>query len=456
VLEALVGDRLAEQAERLAHHALRGEVWDKALAYFRQAGEKALARSAHREAVGYFEQALSALPHLPETHDTREQAIDLRLALRSALFASGDSERILVYLQEAEALAATLDDPRRLGHISGYLSAHFRSMGAYDRSIAAAQRSLALATAAGDAVVQALANLYLGATYWALSDYRQAVDCLRQTVTALQGAERRERLGQVSMPSVQALAFLATCHAEQGLFAEGAALGEEGMHIAEAVAHPSSLMWASYGIGFLALRQGDLPKALPALERAMGVCREADLLLFVPRLAAALGAAYTLAGRTAEAIPLLLQAVEQTAASDMAGFQALCRLPLGEAHLLAGRFEEAQSLAEGALSTARAQQERGNEAYALHLLGEIAAHREPPASAVAQSYFQQALALADTLGMRPLVAHCHLGLGRLSLKLGMGEQAHGELSAAIALYRAMEMRFWVPQAEAALAEVEGR
>ena len=76
---------MAEQVERLAHHALRGEVWDKALAYCRQAGEKALARSAHREAVEYFEQALGALPHLPEQRDTREQAIDLRLALRSAL-----------------------------------------------------------------------------------------------------------------------------------------------------------------------------------------------------------------------------------------------------------------------------------------------------------------------------------------------------------------------------------
>jgi class 3 adenylate cyclase/tetratricopeptide (TPR) repeat protein len=454
-LEALTGERLSEQVERLAHHALRGEVWDKALAYFRQAGEKALARSAHREAVGYFEQALSALPRLPQKRDTREQAIDLRLALRAALFASGDSGRILAALQEAEALAVALDDRRRLGHISGYLSAHFRNMGAYDRGIAAAQRALSLATTAGDAVVHALANLHLGAIYWAQGDYRQAIDCVGQTVTSLQGAERRERLGQVSVPAVQALAFLATCHAEQGRFAEGAALGEEGVQIAEAVAHPSSLMWASYGIGLLSLRQGDLPRALPSLERAMGVCQEADLPVFVPRLAAALGAAYALAGRIAEAITLLSQAMERTEASDMAGFQALCRLPLGGAHLLAGRFEEAQTLAECALSIAREQQERGNEAYALHLLGEITAHRDPPASAVAQSHYHQALALADGLGMRPLVAHCYLGLGSLSLKLGMGEQAHTELSAAVALYRAMEMRFWLPQAEAALAEGKG-
>jgi tetratricopeptide (TPR) repeat protein len=188
----------------------------------------------------------------------------------------------------------------------------------------------------------------------------------------------------------------------------------------------------------------------------MSVCREADLPVFVPRLAAALGAAYTLAGRITEAIALLLQAMERTAASDMAGFQALCRLPLGEAHFLAGRFEEAQTLAECALSIAREQQERGNEAYALRLLGEIAAHRDPPARAMAQSHYHQALALAEELGMRPLVAHCHLGVGSLSLKLGMGELAHSELSAAIALYRAMEMCLWLPQAEAVLAEVEGR
>src|SRR5262249_16008597 len=85
-LERLSPDRLTEQAEHLAHHALRGEVWNKALAYCRQAGEKALTQSAYREAVGSFEQALSILPRLPETHDTREQAIDLRLALRTALF----------------------------------------------------------------------------------------------------------------------------------------------------------------------------------------------------------------------------------------------------------------------------------------------------------------------------------------------------------------------------------
>src|SRR5207245_4425787 len=166
-LEALAGDRVAEHVERLAHHALRGEVWDKALVYCRQAGEKAMARSAYREAVGYFEQVRSAIEHLPETRDTREQALDLRLALRNALFPSGDFGNILAVLREAEALAATLDDPRRLVQVSYFLSTHFNFRGAYDQAIATAQRALALAKASGEVVLHALANQYLGRVYQA-------------------------------------------------------------------------------------------------------------------------------------------------------------------------------------------------------------------------------------------------------------------------------------------------
>src|SRR2546422_2131342 len=128
-IEELYQDRLEEHYAELAHHFSQGEVWDKALAYCRQAGEKAMAQSAYREAVGYFEQALRALPHLPETRDTREQAIDLRLALGSALLPSGDYGRILAALREAESLAVTLDDPRRLAQVSSFLSIYFYRTG---------------------------------------------------------------------------------------------------------------------------------------------------------------------------------------------------------------------------------------------------------------------------------------------------------------------------------------
>ena len=124
--------------------------------------------------------------------------------------------------------------------------------------------------------------------------------------------------------------------------------------------------------------------------------------------------------------------------------------------MLAGRLEEAQALAEQALTLAREHQERGNQAYALRLLGDIAARRELPEGEPAEAHYRQSLALADALGMRPLQAHCRRGLGTLYLKAEQRAQAQAELSTAIALYRAMDMTFWLPQAEAALAQVEGR
>ena len=226
-------------------------------------------------------------------------------------------------------------------------------------AIAAAQRALALATTGGEVVLQALANQRLGSAYLDQGDYCRAIDCFRQTVASLDGARRHERFGQAVLPAVNSRAWLVQCHAELGLFAEGRALGDEGLRIAEAVVHPGSLMFASWGIGLLSLRQGDLHRALPLLERAVCICHEADFPALFPWIAAALGAAYTLSGRVADAVPLLTQALEQTIATGMVGYQALCRLSLGEAQLLAGRLEEARALAERALALAREHQERG-------------------------------------------------------------------------------------------------
>ena len=122
--------------------------------------------------------------------------------------------------------------------------------------------------------------------------------------------------------------------------------------------------------------------------------------------------------------------------------------------MLAGHLKEAHALAERTLTLARGHQERGHEAYALHLLGEIASHRDPPHAEQAEQYYRQALALADELGMRPLQAHCHLGLGTLYAATGQREPARTELTAAVAMYQAMEMTLWLPQTETALAQVE--
>ena len=129
---------------------------------------------------------------------------------------------------------------------------------------------------------------------------------------------------------------------------------------------------------------------------------------------------------------------------------------LGEAYLHAGRLEEAHALATCALEYHRTHQERGREAHALRLLGDIAARRDPPEAEQTEGSYRQALTLAEELGMRPLQAHCHRGLGMLYATTGQGEQARTKLSAAVDLYHAMEMTFWLPETEAALAQVAAR
>ena len=251
-------------------------------------------------------------------------------------------------------------------------------------------------------------------------------------------------------------AWLARCLAELGAFPEGIAHAEEAVRIAEAVDHPNSLIHAYLGVGFLSLRKRDLSRAIPVLERCLELCRVFNILLWFPETAAALGCAYAFAGRVAEALPLLEQAEQRGAAMGTMGGQSLRVGYVSEAYLLAGRMQEAVQLAGRALDLARAHKERGHEAWALRLLGEIAAHQAPPEIEPAAHHYRQALALAEELGMRPLVAHCHLGLGTLYAKTGQREQARAELSTAIEMYRAMDMTFWLPQAEVALAQVEER
>jgi tetratricopeptide (TPR) repeat protein len=188
------------------------------------------------------------------------------------------------------------------------------------------------------------------------------------------------------------------------------------------------------------------------LERGLELCHVYNMLLWFPETAAALGCAYALAGRVAEALPLLEQADQSGAAMGTMGGQSLLVGYVSAAYLLAGRRQEAVHFAGRALALSREYKERGHEAWALQLLGEIAVHQDPPESEPAEAHYQQALSLAEELGMRPLVTHCHLGLGTLHSRIGRGDQARTDLAVAIALYRAMEMTFWLPQAEAALAQ----
>jgi tetratricopeptide (TPR) repeat protein len=432
-------------------------VWEKTVPYCRQAGAKAFARSALREAVGYFEQAMVALQHLPEVRDTREQAIDLRLDLYTSLFQLGEYRQTLVHLREAETLATTLGDQRRLGCVSDYMSNLLVAMGDNDGAFVSGQRLLALATALGDLSLLTQAHIRLGFVYHVLGDYQRAVGLLRQAVEALPEASSRERVGaragSANPPAVSSRTRLLWSLAEVGQFIEGEARGEEGVRIAEAAEHLASLSLAYMGVGSLSLGKGDFQKAVSVLERGLRLCDIGQISTFFMMTAAALGYAYALSGRVAEALPLLEQGLEESERSGFMFSYALWVVWLSEAYLLADRQEEVLALAQRALAHSREHKERGHEAHALRLLGEIAAQCHPPDVTQAAAHYQQALALAEALGMRPLQAHCHRGLGTLHLKTGRPEQARAALSAAIALYRAMDMTFWLPQAEAALAQV---
>jgi tetratricopeptide (TPR) repeat protein len=336
------------------------------------------------------------------------------------------------------------------------MAQYFLNYGQYDRAIASSQHALALAAAGGDHYTSIEANNFLGLVYFIQGDYRQAMDAFRRAIALLEGEQRDERFGQVEQPAIFSHTYLSLCLAEVGAFAEGMAVGAAGRRIAEAVQHPTSLVSAYRSVGVLYLRQGDLHQALPLLERAVGICEDADLPFFFSMLASALGAAYVLGGRVDEAVRLLERALEQATSSSPTPIRNAQLFTLGEAHLHAGRLEEAYTLATRALEYFRTHQERGREAYAVRLLGDIATHRDPPQVEEAEASYRQALALADELGMRPLLAHCHLGLGSLYAKTGQREPAHIELAAAIEVYKAMDMTFWLPQAEVALAQVEGR
>jgi class 3 adenylate cyclase/tetratricopeptide (TPR) repeat protein len=453
-IERLYPDRLDEQVERLAYHAVRGEVWAKALAYYRQAGDKAAARSAHREAVECFEQALMALRNLPEQHDTGEQAIDLRFSLRNALLPLGEHRQAFEHLRAAETLATALNDQRRLGQAYAYLAEYFRLTGDTARAVELGEHALAVATALGDFTLEVMATFFVGTAYRALGDYHRAVDCFRRNVVSLKGELIHERFGMTGLPSVMSQTMLVSCLADLGAFDEGAARGEEAVQLAEAGNHPFSLTQAYFALGNLYLRKGDLSKAIPVLERGLGVCQIANIRTWFPTVAATLGYAYTLAGRVAEALPLLQQAAAQDTSRGIPAAHARWVAYLSEACLLTGRMDEAMDLARSALTFARDLKARGNEAYALWLLGEIHTHQEPLGGEAAAAAYRQALALAEALGMRPLLAHCYLGLGTLHMKGGQLAQARATLSTAIELFNAMEMTLWLPQAEAALAQTE--
>ena len=445
--------RLSEHVEQLAHHALHGEVWDKALTYLRQAGAKAAARSAYRESAAYLTQALRTLEHLPQSPALMAEAVDLRLELRNSLAPLGQYAAVLEHLEGARTIAEALGDQGRLGLVFAHLANYFAPLGHHQRAIAAGERALAIASELGDSTLQTVANFRLAQSYYLLGDFRRMLTLLQSVVALLESNPKAERFGTPFFLSVGSRSWLGRCLGEMGQFSEGEGVALEGLRRAEDLDHPLSVVIACFGLGRVYLLQGVLPKALATLERGLQLARSLAFDAWLPLSAAQLGHAYTLAGRPADGIPLLEECVRIQTSRNRLQELALTLTWLAGAYLRSGRSEDTMAAAGDALRLARERGERGNEGWVMWVLGEITCHRAPGDVGEAEAHYLEAGARGTELGMRPLVAHCRFGLGKLYRRAGKREPAREHLATATTAFREMGMQFWLEKAETELKEL---
>ena len=447
-IEMLHRDRLGEHVERLAHHARHGKLWDRAVRYGQQAGAKASARSAYDQAVAFFEGALEALTHLPEPAQITVEAIDLRLALANALPAIGQlmGRRRLAVLREAETLATTLGDQRRLARIMAMIGQRLTVIAEFDAACDVGTRALDIATALGYVSLEVLARTYLAQRYHSVGESRRAIELVR--------SDALDRIDHKTWEYQFAVCLLIPPLAALGRFAEGMSIGEELLQLVTASNQPTRLLQAYACLGEVYRAKGDIDRVIPLLERGLEVSHTWKIRTgFTEWIRESLGQAYRLVGRVDEALPLLREALEQREARGDLVSRPFSLGGLSQAYLSAGRIPEAGERAQRALDLARRQKQRGAEAYALYVLGTIALSLDTHEHIeTAEAHYRQALALATELGWRPLVAHCHLGLGKFCRRTGNREQAQEHLTTATTMYREMGMAYCLEQAEAEKAK----
>ena len=441
-IESLTQERRADQVERLAHHSVRGELWDLAMTYLREAAHKALARSAHREAIAHLEQALEALRHLPDTAETRALAVDLRLDLAPALATGARYRDILQHMIDAEPLAEASGDRMRLGRVLLRMSQSIRMFGDYSRALDFGRRAVAVAEAAGDPLLRSDTLHRLGQIHLGVGESGAAIHLLRRSVAALGDlAGSAERSGYVR--GVGPHAWLGYALGYRGEFGEAISCGRHALRLAESGNRPGNLLAALGTLGLTLVEQGDHRGAIEALERGLHLCETWKILDWSITIESALGLAWALAGRFEEAIGLQRRAEAEEPHAPQ-GFPAARILRSGETSWLAGRIDDARAQAEQGLRLARASGERGGEVRALRLLGDVLTHGGRPH---AERCFRDALSLADALEMRPQAARCHLGLGLLLGGAGEPQSAEEHAATALAMFMEMGMSRWVEECE---------
>ena len=445
-------ERRTEHVERLAHHAVRGEMWEQAVTYLRQAGAKSLARSANSEATAYFEQALSALARQPETSLTLSLAVDLRFDLYKSMIPLGSFRRLLQYLREADAIVKKLDDRERQGWTWQYISHLLLLCDESRAAVSIGLDALAVAQSVGNVALQMTANFWLGCGYYSLGAHRRAVEVLGQCI-ALQGENVRQQFGLASFPAITVRGYQSMFLSELGEFSSARLVGDEAIRIAETIDHPYSVAIGCWQVGTCYAAQGGFSTAASLLERGLRATGSVTSGAAWTNLASALGYVYALSGRAAEGLALAQEALNRAEANGHTWLHGRRLNHLAEAYLFVGRVDEAKACAQRSLEFVRERHEPGLEAWAARLLGESTLQLDAAAVGPAERYYHEAIGLADQLGMRPLAAHCHLGLGKLYRRTHQREQSRDHLAIATTMYREMDMRFWLEQAAAEMQDL---
>jgi tetratricopeptide (TPR) repeat protein len=325
-------------------------------------------------------------------------------------------------------------------------------MGRHEAALRTGEQALTTAQAIGDVALQIESYFRIAQAYQGLGEYRHAIAFFQRGVDTIGEEQRDERFGLAVLPAVFCRSYLARCLAELGEFREGATQRTEAIRIARAARHPYSLIAAYYCGGRHDLLQGDLQPAIAQLEEALTLGRVHEIPVWSAVTAADLGYAYVLVGRADEGLALLASAVDQGRAMGQVFAHAL-RLALhADALVSVGRRAEAEPIAAEALEVARTHQEAGSAAYAWHAVAAAAADADPGR---ARACYAEALQIAERLGMRPLAAHCHLGLGEVHRHQGCAA-ADEHLDSALTMYRELDMPWWLARAQARARALGGR
>ena len=452
-IERLYADRLMEQIESFAHHALQGEMWETAMIALRDAANKAAARSAARAAAAYYEQALHALDQLPRTTDRTALAIDIRLALHGCLMPIGEGRRLQDVVAKATELASTIGDRPRLGRVLAVTAHTWWYAGLAQRAVQTGEEAVRVAEEVGDEAGMINANYHLGQACHLLGHLARSADILRRTAERARNDVGGARLHALRRPTINSLTWLALILAELGDFSAAIGAGEEAVRLSELHDTPFGLFHGCTGLGFAQLMKGEVDTALSTLLRAVTVAQAADLPLLANTTQSFVGYAYLHAGNLDEASARLDRATAYNDSAVYMTFQSISLVYRSEAHLRSGQLEKAAAAAERAAEMSFEYRQHAYHAWALRMLGEVSAYSAHLNTEMSEMRYHESIRLATELGMRPLIAHCHLGLGKLSRRTGKREQAQEHLTTATTMYREMGMQFWLEKTEKELGEL---